>query len=242
MFPAVVCDVFLQAEECLSYAHLLTAITQGWLLTEKSLQLTKILHLLFMILLQNRGSSTNDDHFLRPYQLYQELLSFLLRYEAQILFYIYLMYIMHVRNGQQQEQHATHITPAYYTLLSSLRISLVPRLREEAKSVISRFSMLTPTLKSCLGTRLSVVCYLNVPYPAVPSIACLALQPMISILSSFPLPDLRIYVNICEVLSCKPHHMPISSFLATGKQLFIIISGKGIIGRTLCSAEGIATV
>ena len=45
-----------------------------------------------------------------------------------------------------------------------------------------------------------MVCYLNVPCPAVPSIAYLALQPMISILSSFPLPDLRIYAKICEVL------------------------------------------
>jgi hypothetical protein len=48
--------MFLEAEECLSYAELLTAITQGRLLTKKSLQLTKIFHLLFVILLQSRGT------------------------------------------------------------------------------------------------------------------------------------------------------------------------------------------
>ena len=54
MFPAVLCDMLLQAEECLSYVELLTSITQGRLLTKKPLQLTKILHLIFMIFLQSR--------------------------------------------------------------------------------------------------------------------------------------------------------------------------------------------
>ena len=62
MFPAILRDMFLQVEEGLSYAELLAAITQGWLLPKKSLQLTKILNLLFVILLQRRG--TVDDHFL----------------------------------------------------------------------------------------------------------------------------------------------------------------------------------
>ena len=83
-----------------------------------------------------------------------------------------------------------------------------------------------------------MVCYLNVPCPAVPSIACLALQPMISILSSFPLPDLRIYAKICEVLCIQitNFHIPC---LWEIMLIIIKLSGKEITGRTLHSAEGI---
>lgn len=127
MFPAILCDMFLQAEEGLSYAELLAAITQGWLLPKKPLQLMKILNLLFMILLQGRG--TTDDHFLirslRPYQelcvascpgfpkktwkglsmrLYQELYCILLFYAMEPLFRLAYKNSMTVQIGNSRKR------------------------------------------------------------------------------------------------------------------------------------------